>query len=498
MDGTTRPRLPRERDYPDSPTMTTIPLTVAGTLQAAGRNPVLPFRVALADGRQFVVHRLLRVLPGKRLVGEAELEGCRVLAKLFVGRRCKKHWQQEQAGLEALALAGVPTPRLIAATPMAAGGYALFTAFLDPAESLSESWARVADRSPGDGEALATLAPVLSMLGRLHAAGLVQDDLHLGNFLRHEGRLFVIDGDSVRIISRGQPLPLTTACANLAVLLAQLSPEWDGHEGPLLHAYRVGAANSFPELPSLTDQVARVRAWRLRDFLAKTVRDCTLFAVERTVARFSAVVRREAEALRRVLATPDSAISAGLLLKESLSCTVAKVVVNGRLLVVKRYSLRDLTHALSRLCRPSRAWNCWREGHRFLFLGIPTPTPLAIIEERVGPLRRRAFLITDFCSGPNLLSHLSADCEPAEVEARAILGLFASMHRHRISHGDLKATNLLWDGGRVVVIDLDAAVQHRSCAAYARAWRRDRARLLRNWPPGSVLHRWLDERLPAA
>jgi hypothetical protein len=35
----------------------------------------------------------------------------------------------------------------------------------------------------------------------------------------------------------------------------------------------------------------------------------------------------------------------------------------------------------------------------------------------------------------------------------------------------------------VLLIDLDGVVQHRSATTHARAWRRDRARLLRNWPP---------------
>ena len=72
------------------------------------------------------------------------------------------------------------------------------------------------------------------------------------------------------------------------------------------------------------------------------------------------------------------------------------------------------------------------------------------------------------------------------------------MHRQRISHGDLKATNLLWDAGQVLLIDLDAVVQHRSPTTHARAWRRDRTRLLRNWPADCVLQRWLDARLPPA
>jgi hypothetical protein len=46
-----------------------------------------------------------------------------------------------------------------------------------------------------------------------------------------------------------------------------------------------------------------------------------------------------------------------------------------------------------------------------------------------------------------------------------------------------------------LLIDLDGVVQHRSAVAHARAWRRDRARLLRNWPSGCALQRWLDEQL---
>lgn len=478
--------------------MTSPRLTVVGELRTGGRQPALPFRVFLADGRELSMVRLLRVLPGKRIVGEAQLDGCRVLAKLFIGTRGERHWRQECAGLAALAEAGVPTPALVAATPMAAGGHALMTAFLDPAESLAECWARLTWRRPDDAEALTLLAPVLTLLGRLHAAGLIQEDLHLGNFLRHAGSVFLVDGDAVRVVTRGQPVPLARACANLAVLLAQLPPAWDRQVAALLPAYRAGADTSPPDLTELAEQVARVRAWRLGDFLGKTVRDCTLFAVEQSATRFSAVVREQAEQLAGLLASPDRAIDAGSLLKGGGTSTVARVVVADRVLLIKRYNLKDLRHALGRLWRPSRAWHSWREAHRLRFLGIATPEPLALIEERVGPLRRRAWLISEFCAGPSLLSHLAADREPPEDEATAILALFESMHEQRISHGDLKATNLLWDAGQVMVIDLDAVVQHRSAAAHARAWRRDRARLLRNWPAGSLLHRWLNQHLPAA
>lgn len=104
------------------------------------------------------------------------------------------------------------------------------------------------------------------------------------------------------------------------------------------------------------------------------------------------------------------------------------------------------------------------------------------------------------CAGPNLLDHLAPHVAsgPPAAESSALRTLFATLHRERISHGDLKATNLLWQDGRVVLIDLDAMQQHRSDASHARAWGKDRARLLRNWPADSGLHRWLDAELPPA
>ncbi len=187
----------------------------------------------------------------------------------------------------------------------------------------------------------------------------------------------------------------------------------------------------------------------------------------------------------------------GRLLKDGKACTVARVEQAGCSLVVERYNLKSLQHALDRFWRPTRAWHSWREGHRLQHLGISTPAPLALIEVRSGPLHRRAYLINEFCPGVSLLHFLSPDREPEDEVARALVLLFDRLNT-RIRYGDLKASNLLWHDDRVFMINLDALVQHRSATGHARAWRRDRERLLRNWPPPSILHQWLDSNLPRA
>ena len=469
----------------------------AAALRGAGREPATPFRVTLADGGEVIVSRLLRVLPGKRVVGEGQWQGQRVLVKLFVAGASARHWQQEKTGVEALLRAGIQTPELLLATLLPAGGHVLLTRYLDAAQSLAEAWFPVAQLPAGSAVALDVLRPACRALGAMHAAGLVQQDLHLGNFLRCAEQLFVIDGDAVRAVSPGQPLGEPLATRNLALLLAQLPIAWDDAWDALLEAYRAGGGGLF-ETALLRKEVARARAWRLADFLGKTLRDCTLFAVSRSASRYRAVVRGEVDRLAPLLAAPDDAIAGGTLLKDGRTCTVAQVELAGRALVIKRYNLKNLLHFFARCWRPSRAWHSWREGHRLRFLGIATPQPLALIEERVGPLRRRAFLVCAYSPGRNLLDLLSPDREPDDDVARAIVSLFSSLHSLRISHGDLKATNLLFDDGKVFVIDLDAVRQHRSQQSYASAWRRDRERLLRNWPASCMLRQWLDSHLPAA
>jgi len=427
----------------------------------------------LADGESVDFRSVLRWLPGRRLSGIAEWRGRPVFAKLFFGAGATRYAQRERAGLAALAAAGLPSPGLLAVCDFP-GAVLILVEYLAGATTLEEGL-----------EDSCRLSQACALLGRLHVAGLVHDDLHPGNFLFHGGRLWLIDGDGVRAATSAECLD------NLALFVSQLPIDNDGSLSDLLAAY----ARPVDE-KALSGAVATWRKRRMRRFLAKTLRNCTQFAVLSESTRFSAWQRAESESLTTLLAAPDEALATGRLLKDGGTCTVAAVEANGRQMVIKRYNLKHWRHALSRAWRPSRAWHAWLAGHRLAFYGIATPPPLALLEERRGLLRGRAFLVTGWCPGDNLLSVLDANRVPPPPLAKAIASLFEVLYRLRITHGDLKATNLLWHDGRLFLIDLDATVEHRYQILFNRAWRRDRARLLRNWPTTSPLYRWLDECLP--
>lgn len=471
--------------------------SLTATLRAAGRTPPLN-EPLLLDTAPLVIRQWLRILPGKRLVGRGEWQGRPVLAKLFIAPGAARHWQREQQGIEALLGAGIATPALLASGELAGGGRYLLTDFIAEGQTLQQQWEALRDSSPHCPEAVAILQRALTTIAAMHTRGLAQTDLHLGNFLQDAAQLYVIDGDAIEVSAAGQALALPAVLDNLGLFFAQLTPKWDVHLEPLLAYYRRGNPVAGLEIADLRASVTAQRQQRLDNFLGKTLRDCSQFAVNQSWERFSAVLRQERAALAPLLADPDRAFGNQPLLKDGGSSTVTRTQLSDRTLVVKRYNIKSFGHWLSRFWRPSRAWHSWLAAWRLQFLGIATPQPLAMIERRLGPWRRQAWLITEFCPGPNLFSLLgeSGEAIPDPQTAEALLHVFRQLVAARISHGDFKATNLLWQDGQVVLIDLDAMQAHTDEARWRKAWTRDRARFIRNWPADSALAGWLESAMP--
>ena len=455
-----------------------VPSVTAGHLRAAGRSVPVPFAIRLDDGRTLTLHTALRTLPGKRISGIAELDGTTVFAKLFVAASgAERHWQREVQGKSAMVTRHLPTPAVLAAGSLANGGHYLLTEYLGDARTLRDT------DDPGH------LAMAFAAFGRLHAAGLAHDDAHLSNFLVHEDALQFIDSDAVRETTSDNEV-----IDNLALLLAQLPPATEAvqHEA-LLAAYRSGNPALSIDSSRLQEAVGAARQLRLNNYLDKCVRDCTRFRVEKALDRFVAVVRDEADFLAPIIDDPDRWLEQGISLKRGNTATLALVEHGGRKLVINRYNIKNAAHALSRCWRPTRAWHSWIEGHRLTALGLATPRPLALIEQRFGPLRGRAWLVVEHCAGQNLV-----DCPPSATTIETVREQFAQLAAARISHGDMKATNLIWQGDRICLIDLDSMQQHESEASYRRAWQRDRSRFLRNWPADSELVNMLVTALPPA
>ncbi len=471
-------------------------------LKNAGRTPRLPLSLELADAAgpaQLQLLSLLRVLPGQRYVGAGVWRGRTVLAKLLVGNKAARHFQRELQGVRLLAEQGLTTPLLLAdGLQEGEGGWLLFE-FLEGAHSLGDAWEQVAALPVLADPQLDVLGQALAAIAELHAKGLWQEDLHLDNLLRHDDKLYLIDGAGICVEHAGQPLSRQKVLENLGVFFAQLPKSLEPFTEELLVHYLLANPEHALPLEMLQKQVSKVRSWRLKDFLNKVGRECSLFSVQRGPFALRAIRREEEAAMLPVLEQADQLLDQGHLYKTGGAASVGRVDVAGRSLVVKRYNIKGLAHWFKRFWRPSRAWHSWREGNRLAFLGIATPKPLAVLEKRFLWLRSRAYLITEYLPGPDIIERFAPFVESGaapESELVALEALFAELLKERISHGDFKGHNLFWQEDRWALIDLDSMCQHSSLSSFAPAYARDRARFMRNWPETSALYQLIDQRLP--
>jgi tRNA A-37 threonylcarbamoyl transferase component Bud32 len=122
-------------------------------------------------------------------------------------------------------------------------------------------------------------------------------------------------------------------------------------------------------------------------------------------------------------------------------------------------------------------------------LEIPTPKPLAYIEQRKGLLVWNSYLITPYIEGQKLddfLQDESVHREHRVAVTRQIIQLLEKLWKYRITHGDLKHTNVLVTKTGPVLTDLDGMIVHRWRLLYRNKQAKDMERFLRV-PDGSPM-----------
>lgn len=170
-------------------------------------------------------------------------------------------------------------------------------------------------------------------------------------------------------------------------------------------------------------------------------------------------------------------------LKNDRTTTVVRISECSPQVVLKRYNPRNRWHKVKRAFRRSRARNCWDMSFIFQRAGLNVSPPIMMFEKRAGLIRKDAYFANECLDGDELLKVLpfmSSD-EQASVQ-REIYSAFEKLALARITHGDMKASNLLWVNNSLFFIDLDAAQQH---SRWSFSWRRkrvkDKKRFLKNW-----------------
>jgi tRNA A-37 threonylcarbamoyl transferase component Bud32 len=224
---------------------------------------------------------------------------------------------------------------------------------------------------------------------------------------------------------------------------------------------------------------------RSKKYLKKFFRESEELVCRKNFRRFMLCKRGDfTPAMAAFLSSPDKVLDklkAGLL-KKGRGSTVGRVRIDDHDLVVKRYNTKGFWHALRRCIRATRAAHSWRNAHRLLMLDISTPRPVALLEKRFGPLRSTAYFINEYVEGPRAVDFFEDRILSGKREvAQSIAEIVNKLGAAGISHGDMKATNIIIHKQEPALVDLDAMRVHACPRRFTALHRKDVKRFLKNW-----------------
>jgi tRNA A-37 threonylcarbamoyl transferase component Bud32 len=155
-----------------------------------------------------------------------------------------------------------------------------------------------------------------------------------------------------------------------------------------------------------------------------------------------------AEVVANLLADPDRLFAAGQPIQspwQSAATDKTVVKIGGRSYFFKRYNCLGGGYRLKNLFRNSRALKSWWAGWKFLELGLPTPRPIACLEERRLRLLGRSYLLFELIDGAqSLLDRWAGLSAEGRRDVLSLLGSeIGNMHRRGLLHGDLNWRNVL-------------------------------------------------------
>lgn len=433
------------------------------------REVALPVDIHAADERLRLIQQL-RFMPDRRAVFLAERSGGeQVVIKFYSSsRRSKKDFHAEVDALRVLQQKGVLAPSVCLADESDEGAL-LVLPYLG-----SESGKVCLDHISGSASDEAQLvASLVRFVGEMHRAGVVQNDIHLGNFLRHAQQWHLIDAGDVYLTDA--PITGARAMNNLAWLLAQFPPLSLPSVDAVVDAYGAPLNKSL-----LVATLKSVRAKRFTKLVKKTQRDCSEFAVLAGEG-FDGMARREYlnDVTRFIDAGIDASLATGELLKDGNSATVWKTQLGHLPVVVKRYNQKNWLKRLSRQLK-SRARNSWINGAFLRWIGVESPQPIFYLRQVHCGVVGAEYLVCQSVDG-ELLPEI---CEKGEQGRNAALQelarFFVLMALLRFDHGDSKYTNFLFHQNTLHVIDLDG-MERDAGRGLSASLSRQRERLFVRW-----------------
>ncbi|MDB5291657.1 MAG: hypothetical protein JWL69_2898 [Phycisphaerales bacterium] len=380
--------------------------------------------------------------------------------------------------LQWLQKAQIPAPRAVAAMMgfqlNDKVGDAVVLEAIEPGVQLDEYFSRYELRGERAPDHLKIAGQIRDLVRQLAKAGLGHEDLHLGNFLLHEGKLHLLDGYAVR--KGGLTLQ---HLRHLGHSVSRYATRTDFLRG----WYALGPGGKLPLYNPLTATLAntflRRRAMGENRYFGRIESDGwrgAFFKQDKYPRRWSTasglqITREDWEReLPRLLRQIDEGTLKVIKSSKSGDVMADSVTVGGREIevIVKRPRRRYWYRYLNEIPRGPRSRRAWFKAWKLILRNLPTAWPLLFVERRTLGYATDNLIIFERVPGPTL-ARVDLDSLPAvqrDMLFRRTGRILREIERQGFAHFDAKASNWIVRpdeklGPMPVLIDVDGIRQRR-------------------------------------
>jgi hypothetical protein len=154
----------------------------------------------------------------------------------------------------------------------------------------------------------------------------------------------------------------------------------------------------------------------------------------------------------------EDVINEGEVLKSSNASLVAKTKIGALEVVVKRYNTHSIWSGIKQWFKVSPGYNAWFYAHWLIANNIPTPKPLAVVEQKIGLIRKRSYYIYSYLNFEllsDVLINKPIDSPEFKGLEERIVNMFKALYKVKTHHDNFKIANFLVHQGEIYMIDLD-------------------------------------------
>ena len=376
----------------------------------------------------------IREVPQKKTIYDGSLNKSNAIIKIFIN---KQDFLKELKGVLLLMSASVKTPRILFQGKQKENWIIAYEK-IENAQSVFE----FLNSEKNEIKKNKVIANVILINKDMAQKNLIQKDNYLKNYLINKnGVIYVIDGEQIKKINYFNYL---IKWKYLALLISKLDINQFNF---IVKKFNYKNNIFFQYFYHFSKYKEIIK------FKKKCLRNSTDFETY-FMDNQKIIKKRESFFNESILKTIDKQN----IIKDGNTCTVFQY----KDFVIKRYNIKNFWHFLRLQFTKSRAINSWQASNIFNLLGIATAEPVCVIQKRKAFFVTESFFVTRLINGENITEYMKnyyrENKIPSKILHEKLQLLLSQLKFHKIFHGDLKFSNLLFDKtlNELYVIDLDS------------------------------------------